>query len=39
MAHINPLAEGWVTILIHKYPHILEIIKAVPDKSETAFDH
>lgn len=37
--YAEPLSEGWITLWIYNYQHILEIIKTVPDKPETAFDH
>lgn len=33
------LADGWVTLWIYKYPHILEIIKSLPQAPQTPFDH
>ncbi len=37
--HIGQLCKGWITFWIYKQPHILEVIKTVPDKPETIFDH
>lgn len=38
-AYIEPLADGWVSLWIYKYPHILDVIKTVPQAPESAFDH
>ena len=33
------LVEGWTTLWIYRYPHILEVIKSVPQVPDTVFDH
>ncbi|MEW6661949.1 MAG: hypothetical protein ACOY9Y_09810 [Bacillota bacterium] len=33
------LSEGWLTLWIYKYPHVLEIIKSLPQVPKTVFDH
>lgn len=34
------LSEGWKTIWIYKYPHILEVIKALPHgEPKIVYDH
>jgi len=37
--YCNTLADGWETIWIYKYDHILEVIKASPDFPKNTFDH
>ncbi|MGG0888985.1 hypothetical protein [Cytobacillus horneckiae] len=36
---VAPLSDGWVTFWVYKYPHMLEIIKNIPDKPKTVTDH
>lgn len=38
-AYTEPLAEGWFTLWIYRYPHILEIIRSVPQAPKTVLDH
>ena len=38
-AFTEPLAEGWVSLWIYKYPHILDVIKTVPQAPKTVADH
>lgn len=33
------LSEGWKTLWIYKYPHILEVIKSVPQAPSAVFEH
>ena len=33
------LSEGWVTLWIYKYPHILEVIKSFKHSPQSTFDH
>jgi hypothetical protein len=33
------LADGWVSLWIYKYPHILEVIKSIPQEPKTAIEH
>ncbi len=37
--YIEDLDAGWVTFWIYKHPHILDVIKAVPQVPKTAYDH
>lgn len=37
--HVEELAPGWKTVWVYRFPHILEVIKAVRQAPETAFDH
>lgn len=37
--YVEDLAPGWVTVWVYKYPHVLEVIKAVPQAPTTVFDH
>ncbi|MGE5604548.1 MAG: hypothetical protein ACM3YE_02530 [Bacteroidota bacterium] len=37
--YLENLAEGWLTLWIYKFPHILEVIKSVPQAPRTAYDH
>lgn len=37
--YLEKLAEGWLTLWIYKFPHILEVIKSVPQAPSTAYDH
>jgi hypothetical protein len=37
--YIERLDKGWATLWIYKYPHILEVIKSVPQVPNTVFDH
>lgn len=33
------LSKGWVTFWGYKYPHILEVIKNMPQAPKTVYDH
>ncbi|MGY3717172.1 hypothetical protein ACWE42_16800 [Sutcliffiella cohnii] len=37
--YIEPLYEGWKTIWIYRYSHILEVIKESPQVPKTKYDH
>lgn len=37
--YYEELSEGWVTLWIYEYPHILEIIKIVRHSPQSTFDH
>ncbi len=37
--YTEELADGWVTLWIYKFSHILEVIKSLPQAPETSFDH
>lgn len=37
--YTEPLAEGWFTLWIYKYQHILDVIKSVPQAPNSVFDH
>ncbi|WP_281868300.1 hypothetical protein [Brevibacillus parabrevis] len=37
--YTEPLAEGWVALWIYKYPHILDVIKNIPQTPSSVFDH
>lgn len=37
--YIERLADDWVTFWVFRYPHILEVIKNIPQTPKTAFDH
>jgi hypothetical protein len=37
--YVEDLAEGWKTIWIYKYEHILNIIKILPQAPDTILDH
>lgn len=36
--HVEHLADGWATLWIYKYPHILEVLKSLPPIPESNFD-
>lgn len=38
-AYTESLAEGWVSLWIYKYTHILDVIKALPQAPKSTFDH
>ncbi|MNW52994.1 hypothetical protein D3C74_305350 [compost metagenome] len=37
--YLEKLTDGWMTVWFYKYEHMLDIIRNVPDKPETAYDH
>lgn len=37
--HIENLANGWITLWIYKYKHILDVIKMAPQAPQTVTDH
>lgn len=37
--HIEYLSEGWITLWIYKYDYMLEVIKKLPEKPKTIYDH
>ena len=37
--YLENLAKGWLTLWIYKFPHILEIIKSMPQVPKTDYDH
>lgn len=37
--YCESLSEGWVTLWIYKYPHILEVIKSLRRSPQSTFDH
>jgi len=37
--HKEYLSDGWVSLWIYKYPHILDVIKALPQTPQTSFEH
>lgn len=37
--YLEKLAEGWLMLWIYRFPHILEVIKSVPQAPRTAYDH
>lgn len=37
--HIEHLSEGWFTVWIYKYPHILDVIKEIPSNPKSTYDH
>lgn len=37
--HIEPLSEGWINFWIFKKDYMLEVIKGLPSKPKTTFDH
>lgn len=37
--HVEELSPGWKTFWVYQYPHILDVIKALPQAPETVFDH
>ena len=37
--YIEQLADGWLTLWIYKLPHILEIIKSMPQAPKTTYEH
>ena len=38
-SYIEPLSEGWVTLWIYKYSHILDVIKSLPQYPTSTFNH
>lgn len=39
IAYIQDLSEGWKTLWIYKDKYLLEIIKNMPEKPKTAYEH
>lgn len=37
--YVEPLYDGWKTIWIYRYPHILEVIKESPQAPKSNYDH
>ena len=37
--YCEKLSEGWVTLWIYKYRHILDVIKSLKRSPQSAFDH
>lgn len=37
--YTEPLSEGWFTLWIYRYQHILEVIKCLPQTPRTVTDH
>lgn len=37
--HVEDLSDGWVTLWIYKHPHIIEVIKSLPQTPQSAYDH
>jgi hypothetical protein len=37
--YTDKLSEGWLSLWIYKYPHILDVIKNAPQVPRTAYDH
>lgn len=38
-SYVECLAEGWKTLWIYKYHHVLEIIRGLPQVPESIVDH
>ncbi len=38
-AHTEKLSDGWCTLWIYRYPHMLEVIKAMKQVPASTFDH
>jgi hypothetical protein len=38
-AYVEPLTDGWFSLWIYRYPHVLEVIKSVPQAPKTVLDH
>ncbi|GAB6100414.1 hypothetical protein JCM16358_22930 [Halanaerocella petrolearia] len=39
LTYNEELYEGWQTLWIYKYPHILEVIKTLQQTPDSKFDH
>lgn len=37
--YVEPLSEGWLSVWIYKYSHILQVIKDLQQAPKTALDH
>ena len=37
--YTEPLAEGWTSFWVYKYPYMLEVIKNLPEQPNSTFDH
>lgn len=37
--YMENLADQWLTLWIYKFPHILEVIKSMPQAPKTVYDH
>lgn len=37
--YTESLSDGWAGLWIYKYPHVLEVIKAMRQAPQTVFDH
>lgn len=37
--YTEDLYEGWVTFWVYSHPHILDVIKNVPQAPKSAYDH
>lgn len=37
--YIESLSDGWKTVWIYRYPHILEVIKESPQVPKSKYDH
>lgn len=38
-SYVELLSDGWKTVWVYRYPHILEAIKKSPQVPKTSFDH
>ncbi|MDQ0268889.1 hypothetical protein [Cytobacillus purgationiresistens] len=39
LSYTEPLSDGWITIWMYRYTHILDVIKQSPQVPKSQYDH